>query len=354
MPWLGEPSVAASRWDTRAHARPPPTARHYAVNPHCGATLLVVFAALAFVAIAIPTAARLFGWEARPLAILVSLMPWVTLACVVPIVLSMVVRAWWLLGASVAVAALCVGWAAPMFTAQEADGIPVLTVANINLTFGRADAAAVVALVKANEVDVLAAQEVTPEVVDALSLAGLDDLLPYSQVAAEPGVTGTALWSRTPLSDAESLDGNAETDLLGGYVSRAVQGDIEISGRRVTVLAVHPAAPGLFSHASWDADLAHLTKTLATHTDPILVLGDFNTTRDHRAFRDIQALGYADAADQAGTGFMPTFPQGRKPWPLVAIDHALVSHVDLVATSVTTEAVPGADHRMLLVTYSER
>lgn len=100
--------------------------------------------------------------------------------------------------------------------------------------------------------------------------------------------------------------------------------------------------------------MKRLTGILAAHADPTLVLGDFNTTRDHQAFRDIQALGFADAADQAGVGFMRTFPKGRKPWPLVAIDHALVGHVDLVATAVATEAVPGADHRMLLVTYSER
>ena len=169
-----------------------------------------------------------------------------------------------------------------MFTSQQALGGEVLTVASINLTFGRADADAVVALVKANSVEVLAAQEVTPEVVDALSLAGLDELFPYSQVAAEPGVTGTALWSRTPLTDAESLD---------GFVSRAVRADVSVNSQEVTLINAHPAAPGPTAHSSWDADTELLTAILAGQTDPTLVLGDFNTTRDHKAFRDIQALG---------------------------------------------------------------
>jgi endonuclease/exonuclease/phosphatase (EEP) superfamily protein YafD len=311
-----------------------------------------VLAAVALIALAIPVAARLFGIEEGPLAILVALMPWVTAACAIPVLLALLARAWILLAASAAVMALCVAWAVPMFTSQDAYGDDVVNVATVNLTFGRADADAVVALVERHEVDVLAAQEVTPEVVAALSAAGLDDLLPYSEVAAEPGVTGTALWSRMPLANAESLEGNAQTEAIGGYVSRAVRGDVSVAGTNLAVLAVHPAAPGVFGHAAWDADMAYLTDNLAAQDGPTLVVGDFNTTRDHRAFRDIQDLGYADAADQAGAGFLPTFPEGAKTGPLVAIDHALMGHADLVATTVATAEVPGADHRMLLVTYT--
>ncbi|WP_430867749.1 endonuclease/exonuclease/phosphatase family protein [Demequina aurantiaca] len=319
-----------------------------------GRKTLLVLAALAFAAVLIPVLARLLGIESGPLAIAVSLMPWVTVACVVPVVLSLAARAWWLVAASAAVLALCVYWAVPMFTAQQALGEEVLTVASINLTYGGADADAVVALVKQRGIDVLAAQEVTPEAVEALRVAGLDDLLPFSEVAAEPGITGTALWSRTPLADAQTLERSSEVEALGGYVSQAVRGDIEVDGDTVTVFALHPAAPGPTVHASWEADLERLTQELARQSEPTLVLGDFNTTRDHRAFRDIEALGFADAADQAGAGFLPTFPEGRGPWPFVAIDHALVGHTDLVATSVETATVAGADHRALVVTYSQR
>ncbi|WP_061963499.1 endonuclease/exonuclease/phosphatase family protein [Demequina aurantiaca] len=310
-----------------------------------------VLAALALIAVLVPVLARLFGIETGPLAILVALMPWVTVACVVPVVLALVARAWWLVAASAAVLVLCLIWAVPMFTAQHALGGGVVRVATINLTFGQADVDAVVELVRDHEVNILAAQEVTPEAVEALRAAGLDDLLPYSEVAAEPGVTGTGLWSRSPLSKATTLDTSDEVEKLGGYVSQAVKADVDVAGQQLTVFAIHPAAPGLTAHASWDADLSRLTDVLAGQSGPTLVLGDFNTTRDHRAFREIQALGYADAADQAGAGFLPTFPEGRGPWPFVAIDHALVGHVDFVATSVSTASIPGADHRMLLVTY---
>lgn len=313
---------------------------------------LTIVAALALAAVLVPVVARLFGWEAGPLAFVVALMPWVTLAGVVPILLALAARSWVLLAASVAVTVLGVGWAVPMFSSQQALGGEALTVATINLTFGGADANAVVRLVERNQVDVLAAQEVTPESAEALSLAGLDDLLPYSQVAAEPGITGTALWSSTPLTDAESLDGFAGAKSIDGYASRAVRGDIKASGKSLTVLAVHPNAPGPITHAGWDASMMHLTELLKAQSEPMLVLGDFNTTRDHQVFRDIESLGFIDAADQAGAGFVPTFPEGRSAWPFVAIDHVLVGNIDLVATSVSTATVPGADHRMLLVTYS--
>lgn len=324
-----------------------------AAPPSRSRRVWTALAGIALIAVLVPVVARLVGFEAGPLAILVALMPWVTLACLVPIVLALVARAWWLVAASAAALTLCVSWAVPMFTTQQAGGDEALRVASINLTFGGADAEQVVRLVRDNDIQVLAGQEVTPDAVEALRAAGLDDLLPFSQIAAEPGVTGTGLWSRTPLGDAQTLGGSAQVEALAGYVSHAVRGDIDVDGRTVTVFAVHPAAPGPIDHAGWDADMERLTAELAARSEPTLVLGDFNTTRDHRSFRNIQELGFADAADQAGAGFLPTFPQGRGPFPFVAIDHALMGHTDLVATSVETVTVLGADHRMLWVTYSE-
>lgn len=304
-----------------------------------------MLAALTLVAVLIPVVARLFGCEAGPLAIAVSLMPWVTLACVVPIVLALVARSWWLVAASAAVLALCVAWSVPMFTGQHAGGDEALRVASINMTFGEAAADEVVRLVQENHVDVLAVQEVTPEAVVALKVAGLEKVLPFSVDASEPGFKGTALWSRTPLRNTESLD---------GFVSRAVRGTVDVvGGRSLDVFAVHPAAPGPRAHLAWDADLARLTALLAAQDGPTLVVGDLNTTRDHKAFRALEGLGFADAADQAGAGFLPTFPQGRGPLPFVAIDHALMGRADLIATSAKTAVVSGADHRMLLVTYAE-
>lgn len=312
--------------------------------------ILRVLAAICFAGVAVPVFARIFGLETGPLAVLVALMPWVTLAALIPLLLALVARAWWLVGASAAVVAHSLMLLAPLYVPEPASaGGEVFTVGSLNMTFGQVRADAVVEWVAENQMDILSAQEVTPEAVAALEAAGLGELLPYSQVAAEPGVTGTGLWSRTPLTEAESLPGFAGGE---GYRSRAVQASLEVDGTAVTVIAVHPAAPGLMDNSGWRGAMTDMTAFLAEREGPTLVVGDFNTTRDHRAFRDLQGLGYVDAADQAGAGFLPTFPEGRAVFPVAAIDHALVRDAPLTATAVSIVALPGADHRALTVTYS--
>jgi len=314
-------------------------------------SLLRWLATIALITVAVPALARAFSVEAGPLAIVLALMPWVALAALIPLLLALVARAWWLAGASAAVLAQCVGWLAPLYIAESRpDEGGEFTVASLNMTFGQVNADAVVEWVADHQVDVLSAQEVTPQAVEALARAGLDELLPHSQVAAEPGVTGTGLWSRTPLANAESLSGF--TGPGSRYTSRAARGDVEVApGAVVTVIAVHPAAPGLMDHSAWSASLDSMTDYLAQQEGPMLVVGDFNTTRDHRAFRDLQNQGFIDAADQAGAGFAPTFPQGRGPFPVAAIDHALARDAPLTATRVSTHALAGADHRGIVVTY---
>ncbi|MDN4480799.1 endonuclease/exonuclease/phosphatase family protein [Demequina muriae] len=300
-------------------------------------------AAIALVGVAVPVAARLLGWEPGPVAILVALMPWVTLAAAVPLVLAALARAWWLLAASAVVASSCVVWMVPLYVGAPAPPAgEEFTVASVSMTFGGADATEVVQLVRDHQVDVLALQELTPEAAVALRSAGLDAELPHSRAYPEPGFTGTGVWSRLGISDGRAIEGTT---------SRTVQVVVDAESGPLTVLAPHPAAPGLFAHSAWSADLAALEASVAGIDGPLLVLGDLNMTRDHRAFRDLESAGLADAATQAGAGFSPTFPQGRRPFPIAAIDHALVRDAPLTAVQVSTAAVSGADHRALVVTY---
>jgi endonuclease/exonuclease/phosphatase (EEP) superfamily protein YafD len=335
---------------TQATSQSEPTAASAAIPVWRRATAALGWMVLA--GLTVPVLARLTGWEAGPLAMLVALMPWMTFACLGPIALAALARSVPLAVASAAVLGLGIAWQAPLFTAADAPGEHALTVASVNLTYGGADAAEVVALVREARVDVLAAQEVTPESVAALEAAGLTALLPHGEVAAEPGVTGTALWTRMPLEDAESLPGFTGPTSRDTWVSRAVSGSVDVAGVDLHVLAVHPAAPGPLDHSGWDASMVALTEHLRQLSGPALVVGDFNTTRDHAAFRDIEALGYRDATEQAGEGLQFTFPQERRPWPLVTIDHALVRDAPLVAASTWTAAITGADHRALVIEYA--
>lgn len=291
--------------------------------------------------------ARATGVEAGPLAIAVALLPWMTLACAGALALALLARAR-VLGAVAALAAIAaVAWQLPVYVASNPAPAQAqqLTVGSVNVTFGEADAQAVVDLVGDHSIGLLAVQELTPRAVTALTAAGLDRLLPYRVVYPEQGFAGTGIWSATPLGQAGALE---------GLTARTPRVTVEVAGTQVTVVAPHPAAPGLTRHDRWEADLSALHAAVATElaSGPVLVVGDFNATRDHRRFRDLEALGCADAADQAGAGFLPTFPQGRPPFPLVAIDHSLACAAGLVATQVSTHAIPGADHRALVAVYS--
>ena len=298
---------------------------------------------LAFAAVLVPVICRVTGYERGPLIILVSLLPWVTLACAVPLVFALLARSWLLAGASGAVLALCLAWLVPLFTAQGGGSDPVLTVAAVNVTLGGADADAVVALVREKHVDVLSVVELTPESRAALAAAGLDDELPFSIAIPEPNVPGTGMWSRYPISDPSEVP---------GFHSHAVSARVAAPAGTFTFFAVHPEAPGPRIHPHWSQDMANLAAVLASTSGPVIVAGDFNGTRDTKAFRAIESLGYADAADQAGAGFLATFPENRELFPMVAIDHVMEGHTGWHATSVTTTTIPKADHKAFVVTYA--
>lgn len=301
--------------------------------------------ALGLAAVLVPVVLRLTGWDRGPLAYAVAFLPWVVPACVVPLALALLARSGVLAAAVLVPLIASVAWLVPVFTASSvASAAPVeLRVATLNATMGQADASAIVAMVADRSIDVLAVEELTPAEVDALHAAGLDDALPYSELLPQLGVEGTGVWSRLQFNSAMSVQ---------GLRSHAVRVSVTVGKEPVTIYAVHPAAPGLFDHSTWATDMAKLAALLAPRNGAVLVAGDFNTTRDQRSFRELEDLGFADAADQAGAGFLPTFPQGRLPLPVVAIDHIIARDVPFVARDVTAVTIPGADHRALVVTYA--
>lgn len=77
------------------------------------------------------------------------------------------------------------------------------------------------------------------------------------------------------------------------------------------------------------------------------MIGDFNATLDHAAFRDVLGSGYADVAETLGNGFDPTWPVGRRILsPLFAIDHALVDE-RIGVRGFSTHEMPDSDHRAI-------
>jgi endonuclease/exonuclease/phosphatase (EEP) superfamily protein YafD len=212
---------------------------------------------------------------------------------------------------------------------------PVLRVLTVNVLCGRADAAAVVGLVRRTAADVLFLQELTDDAVTRLEQAGLDDLMPQKITELRGSSLGSGIYSRFPLMEGQPL-----------APAHAAQPTAVVKlpgGEAVELGCVHPRAPvpplpGAV--ARWRQELAVLPPPAEL---PRVLAGDFNATLDHAPLRGVLRLGYADAAREVGNALTPTWGLLGRP-AVITIDHVLVDRRCAVLAS-SVHAVPGTDHR---------
>lgn len=305
--------------------------------------------ALALAAVAVPMALRAAGYDSDFASWLLALLPWFYLALPVTLAVSLVTRRWLHAAASVALIAVAVAWLAPLYVADsqaDADAeAGEIRVATINLKFGHGDVDQVIALVESENLDILALQELPAKTARDLDAAGLAELMPYrieSKLNTSSGANGTALYSRTPLSDEAKVE---------GYVHGVVTATVTLGGEPSTVIVAHPVSPRLPDTSDWSGELRSLAALSEGFEGPVMVLGDLNSTWDHASFRALLDAGLVDAADQAGAGYVPTFPSQFLPWPVTAIDHVLTRDVDFVASEYRSISIDGTDHRGLVVVF---
>ncbi|MEU8246121.1 endonuclease/exonuclease/phosphatase family protein [Nonomuraea sp. NPDC048916] len=217
--------------------------------------------------------------------------------------------------------------------AAAPEGSP-LRVLTVNL-FGRADAASVVDLVRRYDPDVFSALELTPRAVTALDAAGLDTLMPHRVLEADFGATGSGLFAKHPLTALDGLFTPIGHNMPAATISLP-------GGPAAQIVAVHPNPPLGRMTAEWYAAL----DAFPPASDEVVrvLAGDFNASLDHRALRDLLDRGYHDAAERAGKGLVPTWPNGRWMPPLITIDHILTDRRAGVAR-VEILDVPRTDHR---------
>jgi endonuclease/exonuclease/phosphatase (EEP) superfamily protein YafD len=283
-----------------------------------------------------------------PLVQLIAFTPYVAAASLIPVGLALATRQWW--PAAVAVVtcvalALCVlprEFGSPSGTS----GVP-LTVMSMNMLEGGADTQSIVTLVRDHGVDLLTMQEYTPDGEAGLAAAGLEKLLPYHEQRPVPYTSGSAVYSRFPLSD-----GGAKENEGGFFQAHAV---VAVPGARpVTIESVHPVAPAALDTVPlWLDDLRDQTPADAGGP-PRILAGDFNSTLDHSAFRQLLATGYEDAADQVGAGLIPTWPfYGPRAavTPKVTLDHVLVDG-GIGVRSFAAFTVARTDHRAIIATLT--
>ena len=168
------------------------------------------------------------GAEGRlPLPYLIALIPFLWIPALLLAIVAAVLGCWPLAVAAV-VLAMIVALRVPLHrlslretyrethpdtsdtTARGYDEQPdaPITVMTLNCRFGRADADAIMDAVRAHDVDVLALQELTADLVGALDAAGIRDVLPHRQLGEDrPTDNGgfNGLWTRlAPVAAASS------------------------------------------------------------------------------------------------------------------------------------------------------
>lgn len=313
---------------------------------HLAVTVSVALVAAGFAGFALM---RALGLERGPLLVpLTAHTPVALGAAALAAATAGVLRRWGSLAALAAVVAVLAVAVLPRAIPYgiTAAGGPVLRVMSFNALGGGAHVREVVDLVREQEVDVLALQEVTPRLLADLAAAGLEDLLPHAvDHSAMSGVEGSSVHSSLPLAD---LGDAAEGP--GAFAMPVAGVAVDGPGPAVEVVSVHVPPPlGASLTAAWERELRALAVPAEQDTVRILA-GDFNATVDHAALRAVLDSGYVDAASVLGRGLRATWPTDR-PLPGVAIDHVLVTP-DAGVDRLEVVEVTGSDHRAVVVDVS--
>ena len=251
-------------------------------------------------------------------------------------------------------------------------------VMTLNCRCGRADAKAIVNAVTERSIDVLALQECTNELMDALDAAGMAALMPYRQLG-EPKDTDNggfnALLTRIepvgfqrqvvviPAADVPAITLEIPADGATSVTDAATAAEATASTvaeestkteeRRITFASAHPKSP-MRGCAEWAAGimgLSELARTTAQDDHDIaVIMGDLNSQYEHTTFRRLLASGFTDASLSEGKGRHTTFPRWL-PWPRIELDHILTT-AGAQPSEVESFPVEDTDHLALVATLT--
>ncbi|KFI57685.1 endonuclease/exonuclease/phosphatase family protein [Bifidobacterium gallicum] len=297
------------------------------------------------------------------IAVVLAYSPWVAVIAIIGCVLACIGRRWVVAFAAIVCIAAQVYWQTPFFHSNDSQALSqkardavaqplrntqdaVMRVMTLDANDGHADATAIVDTVRDQHVELLALQHTTPALVDALNTAGIDHELPYSIHAASRNGSGSGIWAAAPLSIPADSQINSTS-------SKMPAGTVQACDRQLRFVSVttEPMTWSDWQHMqAWHDSLMQLA-ALRTNTDhQFVLLGDFNATNDHGAFREILGTRFHDAAIVSGHGFAFTWPANIRVIPaLNAPDHILVEEGVRVG-QVQTVRIPQASHKALLAT----
>ncbi|WP_330179150.1 endonuclease/exonuclease/phosphatase family protein [Nocardia sp. NBC_01503] len=276
--------------------------------------------------------------SSKALVLAASFASYLMIGAVLGLLILLLARAWRSAIAATLVTAAALWSQLPMLwpDGSAPPGVDV-AVMQSNLLFGLADADAVVRAVRENRVEALTLEELTPEIVTRLDNAGIAEVLPYRYLEPAQGGQGSGILSRYPLESGAKLTGF----LLNNVRATMIHPDLG----RVEVFQFHPIPPNL-DFGAWTDELRTIGDLLDRQPGKVIVGGDFNSTFDHSAYRNLLNDRYADAAELLGVGALPTWPNDRAWGPLLGLDRVLVAGGH--ATEIRSLTIPRSDHRAVV------
>ena len=216
-----------------------------------------------------------------------------------------------------------------------------LKVMSFNVFQRNNDVDAVVELILEHEPDIVALQELTPEIGEQM-VSKLFEVYHYHTPVYLDEMIGQGLLSRYPIR---------QLSILPDYRYQRVQ--VDTPEGSISVFNIH--SPKLFPF-NWREDwriqrsfFDSLLAEIAKDGDPIIVMGDFNTTPQSENYALITS-GFTDTFIESGWGFGFSYPARPKlgislPTPIVRIDYIFISdHFTSNCTRVLKES-GDSDHR---------
>ncbi|WP_455356192.1 endonuclease/exonuclease/phosphatase family protein [Streptomyces sp. SYSU K217416] len=277
-----------------------------------------------------------------PVPQLLAYLPWLLAPAGLGLLLAAAAR--WRTGLVWALVVLAAtGWYVRPYGADATDAhgrvVAQLRVLTANVEFG-GGTEGLLDTVRREKPDLVFVQECDHTCSDALASRIPRKDYPYRHVVAAGGAEGSAILSVHPLRPAAGVPGVLA---MPGAVAR-------IGGRSVQLQLAHPLPPIPGGIALWREELGALRDYAArVKGTPALVVGDFNASQDHAAFRALlDAGGLHDSARLAGRSRTPSWPADNALIPGTQIDHVLAGD-DFRARSARFLDLAHTDHRALLV-----
>ena len=300
---------------------------------------------IAVMAMGAVVAARFWSWDTRvSFVALNAVLPIVLLPAWAALLVAALTRRKALALASAVVVAAHVLVVAPELTARSpvpawAHGAPTVRMMTANVLVGSGDATSIAAEVRRHEPDVVVLLESPVDLAAAVLAGDLGPRYPFRFQVDRHDPFALTILSTRPLEVPEVVANSGRPV--------AVVTGVVVGGARVRIIAVHAIAPAGWGRPVWIRDV-ELIRRAAQGSGPTVVLGDFNATWNHRAFRELLADGFEDAAAARGRPFDMTWPRSGLPAPpVMRLDHILTGK-GAVATWVRAGDIAGSDHRYVV------